>query len=138
MTFTGGVGDTFRLKDNPPFSNHYVILTTPNDSGKVIIAMFAKPIKGIQVYVMFTPQQDGRLFPQDRTVRFPDLKFKSQIVLVDYINEKSDMEGHQCYHDIIVEIVKGAFRAKQSLPSVLLELQHKYPELYNEVEAEIN
>lgn len=138
MPFTGGVGDTFRIKDNPPFSNHYVILSTPNEAGKVIIAMFAKPIKGIQIYVRFTPKHDGRLFPQDRTVRFPDLKFKSQKALADYINDKSDMEGHQCYQDIIYEIVRGAFRARQSLPSVLLELQQQYPELYNEVDAEIN
>ena len=128
MAFLGQVGDTFTLRDNPPYKNLYVILTNPNEDGQVVVVSFTKPLKMVQSYIILTPKHDGELFKYNTTVRYTDADLRDQKRLVDYIAEHADRAKKACPLDIIREIVTCAFKAKQSPIKVLEELARQYPD----------
>lgn len=131
MAFSGKVGDTFVLKDNPPFSNLYVILTAPNDNGKIVVVGFTRALYAVQNHIVFTEKDDGRLFRGRTTIRYTDATFRDHQKIVDYQNGNPEKCKGDCPNDIIREIVAGAFQAQQSPCNILDELARQYPDIVN-------
>jgi hypothetical protein len=128
MHYSGQVGDTFTMEDNPPFKSLFIILTEPNDNGKIVLVSMAKAQYGVQTYVVFTPK-DHKLFRGRVTARYQDANFYDHHKIVKYQNKHIDRCKHHCPSDIIKRIVAGAFDAKQSPIKVLNELQVQYPDI---------
>ncbi len=130
MIFSGKVGDTFRLKNRYKYSEYWVILSIPDINGEVVVGMIVNQIKQQQIYVSLD-QKDGKLFRGTKTVRFSDLNFMSQKIIIRYAQKNPDMCGDFCYPDTIKKIISGAFLAQQSPPRVMAFLQEQYPNIYN-------
>jgi len=131
MAFSAKVGETFYLKDNLDSHRHlYVVLTWPDNKGKVVVANFTSAKFGKQKYVLFTPRDDGRLFKKDTTVEYTDASLVDREKLIKHVKDDPNNYGIDCPMDIVREVVAGAFRAKQSPNKVLKELEKQYPELY--------
>jgi len=131
MAFSAKVGETFYLKDNPNSPSHlYVILTQPDNKGKVVVANFTSAKLGKQRHVLFTPRDDGRLFNKDTTVQYTDARLMDREILIKHVKDDPNKVGIDCPMDIVRGVVIGAFKAKQSPNKVLKELEKQYPDLY--------
>ena len=130
MAFTGKVGDACKLKDTPPFTSLYIIVTNPNTKGDVVVMRFVTPIYGKQTYVMFSPRH-STLFAGNKTVAYTDAKLLSQQTLISHAEKNP--QNTVCFDaDIVRDVVIGAFCAEQSENGILEKLNEQYPDLYEE------
>jgi hypothetical protein len=122
MPFTCKVGDSFYL---PDFSgrHRYVILTKPNDDGKVVLVNFTDS-KNVDYNIIFNPKDDGRMFKKRTTVNFAYARFMPVSALMG-TNPPGWMV---CQLNYIKKIVKGTIQSRHTPLEIITELVNQYPE----------
>ena len=121
MPFTCKVGDSFYLPDIGG-RHRYVILTKPNNDGKVVLVNFTDP-QNVECHVIFNPKDDKRLFTKRtgvyyaRATLIPTMKLK-----------KSRIDGWEfCQLNHVKRIIIGAFQSQHTPIFILEELRNQYP-----------
>ena len=130
MSFSGKIGDTFTLRENPSFRGLNVILTEPNNNGKVVVIPFGVAVKRKQAYEIFSGK-DHELFMGNKIPRYLDARLKDHQNIVILQNDNPDRCKGELPQDIIRRVIDGAFRARQSSTNVLDEIARQYPVIAN-------
>jgi len=126
MPFTGKVGDTLRLRDTGA-RHRYVILTSPNGDGDVIIANFTTA-KHHEWFVSFKPRGNKDLFTQRCTVNYTNAGFYPLDAL-KRVAEHNLGEYVFCPLDITNKIITGAFQSRYIALEIVEELKSKHPQV---------
>ena len=73
MPSTCKVGDTFCLTDYGGY-HRYIILTEPNEDGKVVLANFTSFADDKECTVVFWPKDDDQLFKKPTTISYANAR----------------------------------------------------------------
>lgn len=130
MPFTGKVGDTLHIPD--VWGGHrYIVLTEPNNDGKVVIVNFTSFRPGKECPVLFRPKDNKHIFRQLTTISCAD----ADIVTVESLvrEAKNNFPGYYAPCSLLVthKVVVGTLKSQLTKIEVLDELGTQYPDEYN-------
>jgi len=125
MPFTGKVGDTLFLSDIGG-GHRRVILTKPNDDGKVVITNFTTA-SHFDWNVVFRPRDNRRLYTERCTPNYHDMQLYPLSALLK-IAQKNPTDYVFCARRDTQKIVNGALQSYHPSLEILEELAVQYPE----------
>lgn len=125
MSDTCDIGDSFYITD-PKDRHRNVVITNPNEDGKVAIVSFTSVTSNKECTVLFQPKDDANLFDRLTTVSYRHARLVDVTKLTRYKNDGY----YYCEPEFIQRIVKGAFQSEFIPLEVIPELKEQYPTEY--------
>ncbi len=122
MPFTCKIGDSFYLSDIHG-RHRYVILTNPNNDGKVVLVNFTDSMN-VDSPVIFNPKDDKILFSKRTGIHYA----YARLFPVAKLKESKIIGWEFCQLNHIKRIVIGAFQSQHAPIYILKELSSQYPE----------
>jgi hypothetical protein len=116
--------------------HRYVVLTTPNKDGCVVIVNFASATGRICDGKMFTSSDDRFLFPFPTVVPYKRATLFPVTSLRDEVNRKDIVSDYRiCPQTIMKQIIKDAFKSQFTGGDIIEELKTYYPKEYEQYYA---
>jgi hypothetical protein len=111
MPFTGKVGDSFKFPDAGG-KHRYIIITTPNEDGNVVIINFTSDRSWKDTTTTFSPRDDKDIFSGHTVVNYNDARLVSLKHLLKVYKKSRNPEYKFCNTRIMERIIDGALRTK--------------------------
>ena len=122
MPDTCEIGDSFYITDYRD-RHRYVIITKPNNDGKVVLVNFTSVAAHKECVVVFQPKDDLGLFKTPTTVAYKYAQLADISKLTRYRND-----GYQhCQPEHTKRIIEGAFQSQFIPIDITIELKKQYP-----------
>ena len=127
MPFSGNVGDSILIDDSGG-GHRYVILTTPNSNGEVVVVNFTAEQFGKDCTTKFRRKHHRGLFDKPTVVNYP---YARTIALSKLQSEaaKPNSTYNYCPADILNKILFGAFQSNFTPTGIQAELERQYPDI---------
>jgi hypothetical protein len=125
MPFTCKVGDSFCLTDYGGY-HRYIILTKPNEDGKVVLANFTSFADDKECVVIFWPTDDAQLFKKATTISYAN----ARIVISSKLEEYKENDYKYCSSVLTQRAIIGAFQSLFTPLEIIQELKNQYPTEY--------
>jgi hypothetical protein len=122
MPFICKVGDTFCLTDYGGY-HRYIILTEPNEDGKVVLVNFTSFADDKECTVLFWPKDDDQLFKKPTTISYANARLVTLSKLTKYVEK----DYIYCTPALTKQIIIGAFKSLSIPLEIIQELKVRYP-----------
>jgi len=124
MPFSCKIGDSFYLKIDPLIPTHrYVIITSKNSEGKVVLVNFTSVNEWKECCITFYPRDDRHLFEHATTIAYG----RASLVLGDGLTPYAKNNYRYCEVSVVNKIIKGALSSNELAPYLLEEIKRQYP-----------
>lgn len=125
MPGTCEIGDSFYITDYGD-RHRYVIITKPNNDGKVVLVNFTSVAVHKECVVVFQPKDDAGLFKIPTTVAYTF----AQLADISKVTKYRDDGYQRCQPEHTQRIIEGAFQSQFIPLEITIELKEQYPTEY--------
>jgi hypothetical protein len=129
MAFTGKIGDTY-IRDDSGGGHPCIILTEPNNDGKIVVVNISELRAYKEQTVTFAPRDDRHFFKKRSTIIYEKAKFVDHGKLVRHIKRNPRKVWPYCQPHIQERVVRGAFLSRNTPGKIIKALRVQYPEEY--------
>ena len=120
MTFTAKVGDTFYLKDKSNHVHLYVVISSEDNNGKIVVVNFTSQRVGKDQTTIFTQRHGWDYFTEPTVVSYQFATIVDRKNLQQHLQEHPTIKGPSCPDDILRVVIEGALKSPNT-PNKILE-----------------